>query len=685
MKKFNPVFKDFPHMVHGGDYNPEQWKKTPEIWDEDMRLMKLANCNEMTMGIFAWSDIEPSEGVFDFTVPDTLIDKIYKNGGRVILATPSAARPHWLADKYPEVLMTNSHGQKEHFRARHNFCPSSEAYRERVRIINEKLSERYGNHPAVIGWHLSNEYGSGLVDGFCYCDKCAANFRKWLENKYKTIDNLNDTWWTQFWSHNFDSFEQIEPPYLTIGNQNFYGLRLDWRRFLSDIMLDFMKQEIAAVKRYSQKPVTTNGMCLYSGLNYRDFAKELDFFSQDIYPTWYTGTREAAQNLGLVCDYSRCIKGGKPFIVMESAPGAVASGVNFRPLKSNEHQLLEAVKYIAHGSDSVMYFQWRKSRGATEKFHGAVVDHYGKENTRVFNNVKNVGSILKKLDSVVGTGVVSEVAISFETPTWWALGALKPAKFDNDYMNNLQLIYNAFNDKNIPADIIGYDDDFSKYKLVVLVSPYLMTEELAEKIKAYVKRGGILISTCLTAVTDENDKCYLGGVPACGLDELFGIRIEEVDSYVYRSDNNKNFVNYKGKDYELSSIAEVAADVKAEVLATYTDNFYAGSGALFKNGYGKGTAYYVSFGKNGEFYRDFATELITEYALKASSDMKFEDGICIRKREGDGENYWFILNETDTEKTVCLDREYTDMLTGDTLCGELKLSPCGFYIVTDKN
>ena len=351
-------------MVHGGDYNPEQWKNTPGIWDEDMRLMKLANCNEMTMGIFSWSDIEPTEGEFDFTVLDTMMEKIHQNGGKVILATPSAARPHWLAEKYPEVLMTNASGQKEHIRRRHNFCPSSEVYREKVRIIDEKLAKRYGKHPALIGWHLSNEYGDGALDGFCYCDKCAAKFRRWLKKKYKTIDNLNDAWWTGFWSNTFNNFEQIEPPYANVGNFSLCGLRLDWRRFLSDQLCDFMKHEITAVKKYSDRPVTTNGMGMYSGVDYRDFAKELDFFSQDIYPFWFSGTKNEAPGIGLICDYTRCLKGGKPFIVMESAPGAVGAFVGFNPLKSNEQQLLEAVEYIAHGSDSVMYFQWRKGRGA---------------------------------------------------------------------------------------------------------------------------------------------------------------------------------------------------------------------------------------------------------------------------------------------------------------------------------
>ena len=595
------------------------------------------------------------------------------------MATPSAARPHWLADKYPDVLRTNEEGVKEHFRQRHNFCPSSEDYRKRVRIINEKLSERYHNHPALLGWHISNEYGNGLVNGFCYCDKCKSNFQKWLKDKYKTIDKLNSSWWTKFWSHTFDSFEQVEPPYLEIGNQNFYGLRLDWRRFLSDITLDFMKEEIKAVKKFSDAPVTTNGMCIYPGLNYRDFAKELDFFSQDIYPEWYNGTRKTALETGLICDYSRCIKGGKPFIVMESAPGAVASGVNFRKVKSNRQQLLEAVKFVAHGSDSVMYFQWRKGRGACEKFHGAVVDHYGKEDTRVFKNVSKVGDILTKLDCIVGSRVKSDVAIIQDTPTWWALGKAKPAKTDNGYMANIQSFYNAFNEKNIQTDIIGYDDDFSSYKILVVPSPYLMTKELADKIKDYVKNGGVIISSYLCAVTDENDKCNLGGVPGFGLTDVFGIRVEEVDSFsntVY-----KNYVKYKNKTYPLNGIAEISVTKGANPLATYTEEFYKGEGALFANEYGKGRAFYMAFANDGEFHKDFIGDIISEYNLKPVIKAEFDDGICIRERISKEESYYFVMNETDETKSITFDKNYYDILSGKTIGGKLNMEPCEFYIL----
>ena len=681
--KSEPVFADFTHMLFGGDYSPEQWKSTPEIWDADMQLMQKANCNEMTMGIFSWAEIEPQEGFYDFTVLDTLMDKIHLNGGRVILATPSAARPHWLAEKYPEVLRVDAKGRQTYFGDRHNFCATSKAYRERVRIINEKLAERYANHPALLGWHISNEYGSSSLAGHCHCEKCAEKFRAWLKEKYGTIDGLNHAWWTGFWSQRFDDFSQIEPHYLEVGNQGVLGLRLDWRRFVADNLLDFMKEEMKAVRKFSDKPITTNMMGFKDGVNYKDFADEIDFVSQDIYPVWSDGVEITAKRIGLVCDYSRGLKNGKPFIVMESAPGAAAYGMQLRKIKHPGIQKLEAMKYIAHGSDSVMYFQWRKGRGGAEKLHGAIVDHYGKEDSRVFRTVSSIGAILKKLDRVAGSGVKSTVAITHDTDTRWALGHIAPSTDENGYMDTLESLYNAFAKRNIQTDVVSNDADFSAYKVVVLTVPYLMTEELAAKIKAYVKNGGIVISTYFTAMCEKNDLCVLGGVPGFGLSEVFGLRVDEVDFLGRGTQPYKNAVTYRGKRYPVVGNAEIPIADGAEVLASYTDDFYAEAPAICANKYGRGKAYYIAFENEGAMYDDFISDIIEKYGLETSMKVKADDGVCIRKREKEDKAYYFILNETEDEKKVELDKRYKDMLTDEKIDGKKTLPPYGFMILTE--
>ena len=681
MRPFHPTFPNFPHMLHGGDYSPEQWRETPEIWDEDMRLMKLAHTNEMTMGIFSWAEIEPEEDVYDFSVLDTLMDKIYDNGGRVILATPSGARPHWLADKYPEVLRVNIAGQKKRFCRRHNHCASSPAYRERVRIINEKLAERYENHPALIGWHLSNEYG-----GFCYCDLCTKNFRTWLKEKYGTIDELNRRWWTRFWSHRYDSFEQIDPPAPFIGEANVQGLHLDWKRFNSDNIIDFIQNEIKAVRKFSQKPITTNCMGFNPEINHRDLEKHLDFFSQDEYPLWANGVTVTAERLAFLLDYCRGIKHGQPFIMMESAPGIHVSAMRFKKTKTDKQQLLEAVKMISHGSDSVLYFQWRKGRGAHEKFHGAVVDHYGKEDTRVFKNVAKVGTILEKLDDLVGSVVNADVAITFDTPTRWALnGSADVGDWsDNGYHATASAFHAAFYRKNIPVDIIGYDEDFSKYKVVVLTAPYMMEQPLADKIKAYVENGGLIITTFLTSVVDHNDLCHLGGTPALGLSDVFGLRVDEIDTYLpFAQDIAENYVAFEGKEYKLSGFAEHVVAKGAKALAQYTDEEFFSDGALFEHSFGKGKAYYMAF-QHDTFQNALAQRVIEECNLTPPMDAQFEDGIIIRRRDAENKSFYFITNETTSDKTITISGTYQNLMTGEPVTGSITLPSCEFLILTEE-
>ncbi|MBO4733362.1 MAG: beta-galactosidase, partial [Clostridia bacterium] len=414
------LFKNFPHILHGADYNPDQWQNCPEILKDDMRLMTLANLNEMTLGIFAWSTIEPNEGNFDFSFLDRAMDDIYAMGGRVVLATPSGAKPVWLAKKYPEVCRTDENGIRSEAGGRHNHCNCSPVYRQKVRVINEKLAERYKNHPALIAWHISNEYGNSTDINECFCENCKREFRIWLKNKYETIENLNDEWWTSFWSHTFSSFEEIDPP-SDRTDRIIHARNLDWKRFNSDKYIEFLETEAEPLKRITPDiPVTTNLMELYSGIDYRKLAKSIDFVSWDSYPLW-TGTEkdiEVAMKTAFSHDFMRSLK-HRPFLLMESTPSLV-NWLEYNNLKRPGMHALSSLQAIAHGSDSVQYFQFRKSRGCSEKFHGAVVDHCGHEHTRVFGDVKALGARLKGLDEIVGTKPKCEVAVFHSIENMWA-------------------------------------------------------------------------------------------------------------------------------------------------------------------------------------------------------------------------------------------------------------------------
>ncbi len=691
MKKYPPISKDFPHFLHGGDYNPEQWIETPEIWDEDMALMKEAHLNEFTVGVFSWAEIEKEEGVFDFTWLDTIIDKIHKAGGKVVLATPSAARPKWLSDKYPEVLRVNETLARNKFSSRHNHCFSSPVFREKVRIIDEKLAMRYGKHPAVVAWHISNE-----LYGRCYCDKCAEKFRDFLRVKFDNdIDKLNHEYWTRFWSHRFGSFDEIEPPRNAslsgsaatgpAGDSCVMGLNLAWKEFCSEQIIDIAAHEKTAIRKYSDLPVTTNCMPMHIGFDHFKMGKVLDVHSVDLYPRWSSDFTGFAKYCAYHCTFCRGVKEGQPFMIMESAPGINLGHVTYHKVKTADEQIAEAVNFIAHGADTIQYFQWRKGRGACEKNHGAVVDHYGKSDSRVFKMVKTTGEMLEKLDGVIGTGVDSKVGIVYDYRTQWALDqglAYYAPQDTNGYFALTRNLFNSVWDKNIPVDIISYDMDFSKYKVILLPLPYIMTEEIADKLKKFVADGGTLISTCLAANANENDLNYIGGMPGAGLRELFGLRVDEVDYYGAGAPM-PNAVISGDKEYPVRLHAELIIPDDAETLMTFKSDILEGSPAVLRKNYGKGAAYYIGFNPGLDFLSDFIPETLKTCDVLPLSEITGDDFIRVTKREGDGEEYFFVMNISGTEEQkVSLKEEFTNILTGEKVSGDITLKGKGFTILS---
>ena len=505
-KTFAAVTPKYPHMLHGGDYNPDQWIDYPEILEKDIELMKKAHINNVSLGIFSWAHLEPKKDEFDFGWMDEVITRLYEAGIYVNLATPSGARPHWLAEEYPEVLRVDARGIRAHFGFRHNHCMTSPAYRERVRIINTKLAERYAAHPAVILWHISNEYG-----GECRCELCQEAFRGYLKEKYGTVDKMNHAWWARFWSHTYTSFDEVEAPG-EISETAINGLWLDWWRFTTYQTTDFMKAEIAAVKAVNPDiPVTANMMGLYDGLCYPDMAEELDVISWDSYPDWHVpgGNIREAYKESFTHDYMRCLK-KRPFLLMECTP----STVNWRPVskrkKPGMHRLA-VLNAIGHGSESGLYFQIRQSRGSAEKMHSAVISHIGTENTRVFREVADLGADIEKISSLIyGSESPAQVAIIYDKENKWALNQSNgPRNIGLDYDNLCTQYYKYFWQKGIGVDVLDSRADFEEYKIVIAPMLYMFHNNIQQKLREFVQKGGVLLTTALTGVVDETDLCFM--------------------------------------------------------------------------------------------------------------------------------------------------------------------------------
>lgn len=651
----------FPHFIHGADYNPEQWLHDKAVWDEDMRLMKLANCNEMSVGIFSWAKLEPREGEYDFSFLDEIIEKIGNNSGKVILATPSGARPHWMADKYPEVLRVGADGVREHFRGRHNHCFTSPVYREKVRNINRLLAERYGSNPTVIAWHISNEYS-----GECHCPLCVQAFRDFLKEKFHgNIEELNRAYWSTFWSHTYDSFDQIEPPG-KLTETGIHGLNLDWHRFVTHQTMEFIKNETQPLKEITPHlPVTINMMYEFYELDYHKVAQVIDFASWDSYPEWHNGDDSfIAQRAAFWHDLYRSLK-GKPFLLMESTP----SLVNWKPYNKPKRpgmDVLSSVQAVAHGSDSVQYFQWRKSRGSSEKFHGAVVGHDGTEHTRVFKSVQTTGNVLQKIDEIAGTMTDAQVAVVFDWENMWALDDCQGyANAGKKYFETCYAYHRVFWERGIDCDIISPKADLSRYKIVVAPMLYLTDSETVENLKSYVAEGGSLYGTYMMGTVDGNDLCWLGGIPAGELKDVFGIVAEEIDT-LYPVERQHAVIGER--EHELCDYCEVLRTEGAETVALYSDGYYRNTPAVTANCFGKGKAVYQACRDSGSLKEQVLSDLIRECGVLSAVDTEqaLPHYVTAHSRTDGVYNYVFVENYSDEPVApVKLRGKMLDLLSGE--------------------
>ncbi|WP_088103293.1 beta-galactosidase [Halalkalibacter urbisdiaboli] len=690
-KKYSTIHPKVKGFMHGGDYNPDQWVGYPDIIEEDYRLMKLAKCNTFSINIFGWSAIEPEEGTYTFEWLDKIINGLAEQGSHVILATPSGARPAWLSQKYPEVLRVEKNRQRNLHGLRHNHCFTSPVYREKTQQFNRILAERYKDHPALIMWHVSNEYS-----GECHCDLCQAAFREWLKEKYhNNLDELNHAWWTGFWSHTFSNWEQIESP-APHGENQVHGHNLDWKRFVTEQTIDFYKNEIVPLREITPTiPVTTNFMGSYPemgpflGLNYDKFAKEVDVVTWDSYPAWhgdYQETSELAADVGFVHDMYRSLKDGQPFLILECTP----SLVNWHKVNKTKRpgmHLLSSMQSIAHGADSILYFQWRKGRGASEKFHGAVVDHVGHEHNRVFREVAELGEVLENLQEVVGASVEAEVAIIYDWENQWAIDDAQGLKIENkEYINTCQAQYQAFWKKGIPVDVISMDKDLSKYKLVIAPMLYMVRPGVAERIETFVSNGGTFVSTYWSGIVDEHDLCFLGGFPG-PLKNVLGIWAEEIDTLYDKEFNEVKFKEesslnlsqtYKARDY-----CEVVHPKGANVLAEFQHDYYQGMPALTVNRYGKGEAYYIASRNDAQFHDDFYGEMAERLDIKSVFSEEIPKGVSVQRRANEHHEYTFVMNFNDHEQTVKLtkDHVYVDMVSQREIKSTVVLKPYGVVVL----
>lgn len=657
--------KKTPFVLYGGDYNPEQWDDA--TIEQDMQLFKKAGINLVTLPVFAWAKIEPREGEYHFEWLDKILKKLWENKIYVIMATPTTAQPAWLSKNYPEVLPVDIAGRKRTHGMRVFFCVNSEKYRERAAAIATEMAERYHTYPGLVGWHVANEYGT-----YCYCENCQKQFRIWLEKRYGTIDNLNDKWNTAFWGRIVYDFDEIMLPTELNDDYRFNpAIQLDYMRFVTDSTIECYLNEADILKKYTPDlPVFSNISGFIKKLNQFKMVEHMDSAAWDNYP----GPRDERSLPALKHDIMRALKDGESYIIAEQSPNQQ----NWQPynkLKRPGEVRTIAYQGLARGADACLFFQMRQSVGGQEKFHGAVISHAGTDDTRIYREIAELGQELKKLgDTFLEGKIDAKAAFLFDWDSWWALELTSGPTQDMDYLAQVHKYYKAFYEKNIQVDIIKVTADLSKYKIVVAPLLYMMKPGVAEKIDKFTAEGGTFLTTYMTGVADENDRCIFGAAPG-ELSETLGLWVEETDA-MFPDEQNTILVNIDGialqEKYTSGFLCDVIRPTTAKTLAVYGDDFYKGVPCVTVNEVGKGKAYYLGCEPDDAFLSDFVGCICEEQGLAPL----FETGgeIELSTRTGKDGDVTFVINHGVENGWVNLEtQQYQNLLTDELISGKCEV------------
>jgi beta-galactosidase len=658
-------------IAYGADYNPEQWPQ--ETWVDDARLMAEAGVNLVSVGIFSWSQLQPSPGRYDFGWLDKVMDILWSAGVAVCLATATASPPPWLTRRHPEILPERADGVRLWPGSRQHYCPSSAAYLDAALTLVDRLARHYGSHEALALWHVGNEYGCHVPA--CYCDASAAAFRAWLTERYRDIDGLNDAWSTQFWSQQYRSFDEVLPPRVSPTFPN-PAHQLDFTRFSSQALERCFLAEAERLREITPDvPLTTNFMGFFKPLDYWRWTRHEDLASYDSYPD--PADPDAPLGAAMAFDLVRSLKEGSPWLLLEQAPSAV----NWRPVNVPKPPgLMRAWSYqaLAHGADGIMSFQWRASRGGAEKFHSAMVPHAGPD-SRVFREVRQLGAELSGLSELVGTRVRAEVAIALDWDSWWALELVSHPSSQLSQMSLIRALYRHLWEAHIPVDFVHPACDLAKYRAVIVPGLYLVGAEAINRVASFAEGGGHVLITFFSGIVDECDRVRLGGYPG-GWRELLGIRVTEFwplpprSTVTARFADNENFIcSTWQEDLELAG---------AKAMATFADGPQAGQPALTQHAVGRGTATYLATLPEPA---GIATVIraLTAAAAVAPVINRAPPAVDAVRRTGPGGSYLLICNLGPDEAFVPLPGPGRDLLSGRLLTSGLSLPGAGVAVIRE--
>lgn len=671
----SPLVPRVPGLCFGADYNPEQWPE--EVWADDFALMREAGVTLVSLGIFAWAKLEPAEGRYEFGWLDRVLDGLHAAGVAVDLATATASPPPWFSHAYPDTQPVDANGTRLTYGSRQAYCPSSPRYREAAATLAGRLATRYGRHPALVLWHINNEYGCHVSR--CYCETSASAFRRWLRVRYADdLAALNDAWGTSFWSQHYTDWAQIQPPRATPSFTN-PGQALDFRRFSSDELLACYIAEREVLRRHTPDiPVTTNLIPESTALDAWQWAAELPIISSDHYLIGERPVEPAAQ-IAYAADWSRSLAAG-PWLLMEHS----TSAVNWQPrnLAKPAGQLIrDSLGHVARGSDGALFFQWRASRAGAEKWHSALVPHAGTTTpaagahdasrpTKIWRDVCALGRHLAALTELAGSAVDARAALLLDYPSGWAQESQAQPSADMDTFDEVRRWHAALWRAGIAADLAHPGADLSAYPVVFVPSLYLLTDAAAANLAGHVEGGGSLVVGPYSGLVDQHDRVRPAPLPGA-LSALLGIAVEEF------------FPLPAGGTVRLDSGAEgrvwteAISPVTAEVLARYVDGPLPGAPAVTR----RGTAWYLTTRLSDASLGDLLTRIAAEAGVTATLPGAPPAVEAVRRRHTDGRTYLFLLNHGDT--AVEADAAGVDLLTGETWPGPVTVGPGGVAVLRE--
>ncbi|MDX3106116.1 beta-galactosidase [Nonomuraea angiospora] len=647
-------------LAFGGDYNPEQWDES--VWREDVRLMREAGVNLVTVGVFAWSTLQPAPGRWNFGWLDRVLDLLHANDIAVDLATATASPPPWLTTRHPEVLPVDRHGRTMSQGGRQAWSPSSRVFREHSLALVEKLAARYGEHPALALWHVSNELGGH--NSRCYGEASAVAFQAWLRERYQdSLDDLNAAWTTAAWSQTYSAWEEIQPPRLTFTDSNPTQM-LDFDRFSSDQLREQLRAEIAVLRRITPDvPITTNMVLFDAGKNmdYSSWAADLDLIASDHY---LRPTPDAHVELSFSADRARGLSKGDPWLLMETATGAT-SWRSVNPAKSPGQLRRDVFSHVARGADGICFFQWRAARAGAERFHSAMLPHAG-AGSRKFREVAALGADLRSCAGVLGARVVADCALLFSEESWWAAERESHPHNGLSYAESALGWYRSLWKAGVTVDVVPPSADLSGYRLIVVPMLYLVSDRDAAAVAAAADAGATVIVTYFSGIVDPLDRVRLGGYPGA-FRELLGVRVEE---FAPMTEADSVEIDGVTGPARVSTWHEEIDLTDAVAAARYVGGDFAGAPAITRAARGAGEAWYVGV----ELDAGARARLLEAIAQRGP-----EGELEIVTRRSAGDEYVFLINHGDTETTV--PGTGTDLLDGSVHEGKITVPAGGVRVV----